>query len=60
MTIRVFIVDDHAIVRTGLRMILSAQVDIDVVGEADSGEAAGQQHDDRDHRRRRPTHACIA
>lgn len=40
MTIRVFIVDDHAIVRTGLRMILSAQVDIDVVGEADSGEAA--------------------
>lgn len=40
MTIRVFIVDDHAIVRTGLRMILSAEVDIDVVGEADSGEAA--------------------
>lgn len=40
MTIRVFIVDDHAIVRTGIRMILSAQVDIDVVGEADSGESA--------------------
>lgn len=40
MTIRVFIVDDHAIVRTGLRMILSAEVDIDVVGDADSGEAA--------------------
>lgn len=40
MTIRVFIVDDHAIVLTGIRMILSAQVDIDVVGEADSGEAA--------------------
>ena len=40
MTIRVFIVDDHAIVRTGIRMILSAHVDIDVVGEADSGESA--------------------
>ena len=40
MTIRVFIVDDHAIVRTGLRMILSAEVDIEVVGDADSGEAA--------------------
>ena len=40
MTIRVFIVDDHAIVRTGIRMILSTAVDIEVVGEADSGEAA--------------------
>lgn len=40
MTIRVFLVDDHALVRTGMRMILSAEVDIDVVGEADSGEAA--------------------
>jgi len=40
MTIRVFIVDDHALVRTGMRMILSAETDIDVMGEADSGEAA--------------------
>lgn len=40
MTIRVFIVDDHALVRTGMRMILSAEVDIEVVGEAESGEAA--------------------
>lgn len=40
MSIRVFIVDDHALVRTGMRMILSAQTDIEVVGEADSGEAA--------------------
>jgi len=40
MAIRVFIIDDHAIVRTGMRMILSSQTDIDVVGEADSGEQA--------------------
>lgn len=40
MSIRVFLLDDHALVRTGMRMILSSQTDIDVVGEADSGEAA--------------------
>lgn len=40
MTIRVFIVDDHALVRAGMRMILSAEVDIEVVGDADSGELA--------------------
>ncbi len=40
MTIRVFLVDDHALVRTGLKMILADQVDIEVVGEADSGEDA--------------------
>jgi DNA-binding NarL/FixJ family response regulator len=32
--IRVGIVDDHALVREGLRLILEAQPDIDVVGEA--------------------------
>lgn len=40
MTIRVFLVDDHALVRTGLRMILSAETDIEVIGEAESGEEA--------------------
>lgn len=40
MTIRVFLVDDHALVRVGMRMILSAETDIDVVGEADNGEDA--------------------
>jgi DNA-binding NarL/FixJ family response regulator len=40
MSIRVFLLDDHALVRTGMRMILSSQTDIEVVGEADSGEAA--------------------
>lgn len=40
MTIRVFMVDDHALVRTGLRMILANEDDIEIVGEAESGEAA--------------------
>lgn len=40
MTIRVYIVDDHALVRAGMRMLLSAELDIDVIGEAGSGEAA--------------------
>ena len=40
MTIRIFLVDDHALVRAGMRMILSGEIDIDVVGEAESGELA--------------------
>ncbi|HZX77740.1 response regulator [Lysobacter sp.] len=40
MTIRVFIVDDHALVRTGMRMILSAETDIEVVGDVETGEEA--------------------
>lgn len=38
--IRVLIVDDHAIVREGLRAFLQLQPDIEVVGEADGGDAA--------------------
>jgi len=40
MAIQVFLLDDHGLVRTGMRMILSGQEDIHVVGEADSGEQA--------------------
>jgi len=40
MTIRVFLLDDHALVRSGMRMMLSAETDIEVVGEADTGEIA--------------------
>jgi len=36
--IRVLIVDDHAVVRRGLRTFLDVQGDIEVVGEAASGE----------------------
>lgn len=39
MTIRVVLVDDQAMVRTGLRMVLAAEVGIEVVGEAADGEA---------------------
>ena len=38
--IRVMIVDDHALVRTGFRLLLDEPADIEVVAEADSGEAA--------------------
>ena len=40
MTIRVALVDDHAIVRAGLRMVLESDPDFDIVGEADSAAAA--------------------
>ncbi|HEX9090814.1 MAG TPA: response regulator transcription factor [Anaerolineales bacterium] len=39
-SIRVLIADDHAVLRAGLRMLLNAQPDIDVVGEAETAEQA--------------------
>lgn len=44
--IRVLLVDDHAVVRTGFRLLLQSQVDIAVVAEAESGEAACQRYSD--------------
>ena len=38
--IKVGIVDDHAIVRSGLRQFLSEHVDLRVVGEASNGREA--------------------
>lgn len=43
MSIRTYLLDDHALVRAGMRMILSSQTDIEVVGEAESGEVAWPQ-----------------
>lgn len=40
MSIRVLIVDDHAIVREGLRTLLSDEADIEVAAEAADGESA--------------------
>jgi two-component system, NarL family, response regulator DevR len=39
-TLRVMLVDDHEIVRQGLRSLLEAEVDIEVVAEADSASMA--------------------
>ena len=39
-TIRVVLVDDHAIVRTGLKAVLAEATEIDVVGEASGGHEA--------------------
>jgi len=38
--IRVLLVDDHAVLRDGLRLYLSTQPDIEVVGEAADGAEA--------------------
>jgi two-component system response regulator NreC len=40
MSIRVLVVDDHAVVRTGLRRVLDAEPDIETVAEAGSAERA--------------------
>ena len=45
--VKVLLVDDDALVRAGLRLILSSAEDIDVVGESDDGSdavAAARQH----------------
>ncbi|HLW47910.1 MAG TPA: response regulator transcription factor [bacterium] len=41
--IRVFLIDPHALVRHGLRMLLASEGDIEIVGEADAGAAAVEQ-----------------
>jgi len=38
VSIRVLIVDDHAVVRSGLRLVLEREDDLDVVGEAGSAD----------------------
>ncbi len=40
--IRVMIADDHAILRSGLKMLVNAQADMEVVSEAADGEKAIQ------------------
>jgi DNA-binding NarL/FixJ family response regulator len=40
--IRVLLADDHAVVRRGFRMLLSAQPDMEVVGEASNGREAAE------------------
>ena len=40
MTLKVLLVDDHELVRTGFRRILETDENIEVVGESESGEEA--------------------
>ncbi len=40
MSIRVLVVDDHAVVRAGLRRVLDAESDIETVGEAANADRA--------------------
>jgi two-component system invasion response regulator UvrY len=42
--IRVLLVDDHAVVRTGFRLLLQSQPEMSVIAEAESGEAACQRY----------------
>jgi len=43
MTIRILLVDDHSVVRQGLRMFLALDADLSVVGEAANGAEAIQK-----------------
>jgi two-component system response regulator NreC len=38
--LRIFLADDHAVLRDGLKALVNAQADMEVVGEADNGRAA--------------------
>src|SRR6266536_6182697 len=40
MSTRVVLVDDHPVLREGLRRILEREPDLEIVGEAETGEAA--------------------
>ena len=42
--IRVLLVDDHAVVRMGFRLLLQSQPEITVIAEAESGESACQRY----------------
>jgi len=40
MSIKIVLVDDHEIVRAGLRLLIQAQGDMEIVGEAENGQQA--------------------
>lgn len=42
MTTRILLVDDHAVVRSGLRMLLENERDVEIIGEASSAHEAIQ------------------
>jgi len=54
LAIRVLVVDDHAVVRRGLRAFLDTEHDVEVVGDADGGLTALQELTRLDAEGRRP------
>ena len=44
--IRVLLADDHAVVRTGFRLLLETSADVRVVAEAESGESCIARFDE--------------
>jgi len=46
MSIRILLVDDHQIVRDGLRALIAKEADLEVVGEAENGRDAVRQAKD--------------
>jgi two-component system response regulator NreC len=42
-SLRIFLADDHTVMREGLKSLVNAQADMDVIGEADNGRAALQK-----------------
>lgn len=46
MTLQIFLADDHAVVREGLKTLINAQHDMQVVGEASDGQTVVQQASD--------------
>ena len=43
MKIRVFLADDHTILRRGIRLLVESQLDMEVVGEAKNGRQAVEE-----------------
>jgi len=43
MTIKVLIVDDHAVVRAGIRMLIESDDDMEIIGECENGQEAVDQ-----------------
>ncbi len=41
--LRVFVADDHAVLRDGLKALVNAQPDMEIVGEAENGQAAREK-----------------